>query len=128
MSGVYIPGMKMPENCHDCKFGERYGLVGDYYCHLLKNYFTNNVKPPYKERPSECPLVEVPPHGRLIDADALAEDLDFAVENDQRALDNLDIVGKEREHIQFDKDCKQNCMWYLSNCPTVIPAEETADA
>ncbi len=70
-------------------------------------------------------LIEVPePHGRLIDADALAEDLDFDVENDQRALDQMDFVGKERERIQFDKDCKQNCMWYLSEAPTVIPASK----
>ena len=72
-----------------------------------------------------CPLVEVPtPHGRLIDADAMAEDLNFDVECDQRALDQMDFVGQERENIQFDKDCKQNCMLYLSEAPTVIEAEE----
>jgi len=71
--------------------------------------------------------IEVPePHGRLIDADALAEDLNYDVENDQRALDQMDFVGKEREHIQFDKDCKQNCMWYLSEALTVIPANSNA--
>lgn len=66
-------------------------------------------------------------HGRLIDADELAEDLQLDVENYQRALDDLNIVGIERERIQFDKDCKQNCMWYLSKCPTIVPTEGGAD-
>lgn len=69
--------------------------------------------------------IEVPaPHGRLIDADDMAEDLNFDVENDQRALGQMDFAGEERERIQFDKDCKQNCMWYLFEAPTVIPASE----
>lgn len=74
-----------------------------------------------KENVYAVPLPEG--HGRLIDADELAEDLQLDVENYQRALDDLNIVGIERERIQFDKDCKQNCMWYLSKCPTIVPAE-----
>lgn len=68
--------------------------------------------------------IPVPPHGRLIDADALAKDLDYDVELDSRLLDDMNCVGKEREHTQFDKDCKQNCMWLLTETPTVIPASE----
>ena len=56
---------------------------------------------------------------RLIDADAMAESLEHDVELDARALDSTDLVGPEREHVQFDKDCKQNCMWYLTEQPTV---------
>lgn len=51
---------------------------------------------------------------RLIDADALANDLLYDVEMDANALDNTDLVGIERERIQFDKDCKQNCVYYLT--------------
>lgn len=110
---ILIHGMKMPGVCYECYFCT-YG-----FCAHLERYVTA-----IQERDADCPLVELPPHGRLIDADELAEDLDFDVENDLRALDSLDIVGKEREHIQFDKDCKQNCIYYLSNCPTIVPAEE----
>lgn len=52
---IYIKGMEMPENCircplrHDCPFPQ----------------FINR-------RSEDCPLVEIPPHGRLIDADAFA--------------------------------------------------------
>lgn len=63
---------------------------------------------------------------RLIDADALMEDLQYDVELDARALDSIDIVG-DREIIQFDKDCKQNCIDILRNAPTVDPVtHETA--
>lgn len=58
---------------------------------------------------------------RLIDADAMADSLEYDVELDARALDSTDLVGPERERVQFDKDCKQNCMWYLTEQAT-IPA------
>lgn len=35
-------------------------------------HFSARVK---NERPSWCPLIEIPPHGRLIDADALVDEL-----------------------------------------------------
>ncbi len=55
---------------------------------------------------------------RLIDADAMAHDLEHDVELCARALDDMNMVGKEREDMQWQKDCKQNCMWYLSEQPT----------
>lgn len=50
------PMKKLPASCVECYYGERYGAVGDVKCKLLEEYFTNNVKPPYKRRPDECPL------------------------------------------------------------------------
>ncbi len=50
----------MPGSCTECRLGERYGCVGDVKCRILKKYFTGNVEPPYKERPDECPLLEIP--------------------------------------------------------------------
>lgn len=63
---------------------------------------------------------------RLVDADAMTESLEYDIELDARALDNTELVGAERERIQFDKDCKQNCVWYLTEQPTVdaVPSEE----
>jgi hypothetical protein len=56
---------------------------------------------------------------RLIDADALAKDLEHDIELDSRALDCTDFVGVERERTLFDKICKQNCVWYLTESPTI---------
>jgi len=64
------------------------------------------------------------PHGKLIDADALIEDLKYDVELDAVSLDSMEIVGDQRRKIQDDKDFKQNCIFWIENAPTVIPAEE----
>lgn len=56
---------------------------------------------------------------RLIDADALIENLEFDIELNQRALDNGDIDHSTREIMQFDKDCKQNEVSLLREAPTV---------
>lgn len=56
---------------------------------------------------------------RPIDADAFADDLEYDVELCARALDDMNMVGKERDDMQFEKDCKQNCIWYISEQPTV---------
>ena len=72
--------------------------------------------------------VSIPEHGDLIDRGVLVQDLEYDVEIIQRALDEtMDFVGKERERVEFDKDCKQNCIRYLSNAPTVIPADLTKE-
>lgn len=49
----------MPGSCTECAFGRRYGFFGDVECRILREYFTGNVEPPYKERPDECPLLEM---------------------------------------------------------------------
>ena len=56
---------------------------------------------------------------KLINADALIEDLEFDIELDQRALDNGDIDHSHREITQFDKDCKQNTVYLLRKAPAV---------
>ena len=53
MAGVYIKGMEMPRNCQKCPFWKI------EQC----RYFDLNVEP-------DCPLVEVPDHGDLVDRDA----------------------------------------------------------
>lgn len=57
----------MPGSCNKCEFGERYGCVGDVKCRILREYFTGNIEPPYKDRPNECPLVDLmtPPNDPL---------------------------------------------------------------
>ena len=56
MAGIYIPNTKMPEECHYCPMRD-----------------SCEESMPLSHRPPDCPLVEVPDHGRLIDADALAK-------------------------------------------------------
>lgn len=65
MSGVYIPGMQMPKSCVDCILSNKF--FGQLGCNKLDldEYLHNETRHP------DCPLISVPDHGRLIDADAL---------------------------------------------------------
>ncbi|MEE1214246.1 MAG: hypothetical protein U0L04_04630 [Bacteroidaceae bacterium] len=66
---ILIKGMEMPKSCLECR------LYNDPWC-MARNrnqWRTAYNRPPNGERQNDCPLVPVPPHGRLIDADALIE-------------------------------------------------------
>ena len=63
MSDILIRGMEMPEHCGECK------LKAEYDDETFCPFFADNVE--YwiaaGRRHEECPLVNVPPHGDLID-------------------------------------------------------------
>ena len=64
---VLIKNMEVPQKCGQCKL---FHAEQPMYCIVDKNYRT--VGAPYgMPRPDWCPLTELPPHGRLIDADEL---------------------------------------------------------
>ena len=70
MSGIYIPGMEMPTGCDKCPFeysGDCYGGKNKYIMDIDEE-IANGV------RHKGCPLIPVPDHGRLVDADALVKD------------------------------------------------------
>lgn len=60
---ILIKGMEMPQNCDKCRFQSALRL----YCDAMPYNFCGNTDD--IERPDWCPLIELPPHGRLIDAD-----------------------------------------------------------
>jgi hypothetical protein len=109
--GVYIKGMEMPDSCDVCRFSDWSNLHQTARCKILeyKPCF-NDFSMEYQEKRSKlCPLVEVPePHGRLIDADALADDLDY-----------------DANHFEEEHEMKSNCASWLrsKNTLTVIEAE-----
>ena len=70
---VLIKGMEMPPDCEKCPFFDyeegfcfASGIKGKsgWYEYVLR---LGGIK---DGRHDDCPLVEIPPHGRLIDADA----------------------------------------------------------
>ena len=62
--GVYIKGMRMPENCSECPVA-----LSGKYCRINKTCETFKALP---IRPTHCPLIALPDkHGRLVDADEL---------------------------------------------------------
>ena len=83
--GIYAPNVDIPKNCCVCGFSRTanyrkkdiengFRAIGGRMCSI-----TGNVMPmycSYRTKMRECPLVPVPPHGRLIDADALTSVLE----------------------------------------------------
>ncbi len=62
---ILIKGMEMPKNCDTCWALDDYG---DYpRCRITEEQRGYNF-PVRKRRMDNCPLIELPPHGRLIDA------------------------------------------------------------
>lgn len=65
---ILIKSLKMPkEGCKDCLLVKR-GHVFDI-CPFLKREVNGNVERGGK--PYDCPLVELPDHGRLVDVDVM---------------------------------------------------------
>lgn len=59
--GIYLPNMEMPKSCEACELAKHFDGYQENDCPF--NAFSYY----------DCPLIPVPPHGRLIDADALCE-------------------------------------------------------
>jgi hypothetical protein len=95
--GIYLPDMEMPISCAKCK------LFGEYGCPFIGavGYALTRGK-----RNEDCPLVPVPAHGRLIDADALKVSLAFAEKTAEWAVPALRAV-----------------LMVIDEMPTVIPAD-----
>lgn len=75
MSDVLIKNMKMPNNCMACPMVTGYELSNgekiinsSVFCKLKKEF-----RPIGEKYLPDCPLIPVPPHGRLIDADAFLD-------------------------------------------------------
>lgn len=108
---VLIQGMDMPKSCRDCRFcnGEadtEYGVCA--WCDV-----DGETRDAYARQ--GCPLIPVPPHGRLIDADAIMTKL------------------KETSKHVFGDDSIPECSAlsivadYIETAPTVIPAESEGE-
>ncbi|MBQ7247115.1 MAG: hypothetical protein IJS22_03375 [Lachnospiraceae bacterium] len=65
---ILIKGMEMPGRCGSCPCLHAEHPI---HCQAVKADRSKRITAPYGlPRPDWCPLIEVPPHGRLIDADA----------------------------------------------------------
>ena len=100
---VYIKGMKMPKDgCHHliCVYADGMAATGSR---------------PYK-------AVPIPPHGRLIDADALMLEFD-------KARRTMQQHGQEYSYSFMSSSREISTEWYcvedmVENAPTIIEEEE----
>ena len=75
---ILIKGMEMPTSCGECKFfawkrgvGQHCAVDDRITFHATLDGFNVGY-----ERNGTCHLIPVPPHGRLIDANAIRADID----------------------------------------------------
>ena len=110
MSGIYIKGMEMP-------FGESEKLLivlnrdGEAVAYRVYNYDPHDEEPlPAWYEGRKCEAIEVPDHGRLIDADWL--DQWYAC--DEPEWDDMHVpIGVIRQNIK--------------DTPTIIPGDKEDD-
>ena len=95
---ILIKGMTMPQNCIECP------------CYNDEIDICNITSQPiaiedWHKRKADCPLIELPPHGRLIDADALR--VDYFAPSSTSNMPNYYHVSKAQ----------------IDNAPTIIESE-----
>ena len=74
MSSVLIKGMDMPQNCQNCmdaNLNIAISLFGAM-CPFCEKIFVADINI-RKQRHPDCPLIELPPHGRLIAEKTITE-------------------------------------------------------
>jgi hypothetical protein len=120
--GVYIKNMEMPTSCSVCPMLE--GDRMDGLCHAASKWLDDDehwtwyVYPEGdmdESKPCNCPLVPVPPHGRLIDADVLAK--------------RIKDEGRNQAEYYADRYAPVvmaygDCYGKAQSAPTIIPASE----
>ena len=106
---VLIKGMKMPKNCDECPcYYETEGAWRNECEVLGKEYIADDYRPEW------CPLVELPPHGRLIDAYELAIEI-LKLQKYRFSIEDPEIFVSRKAVMQA-----------ISDNPTVIEAEEVS--
>ena len=93
---ILIKGMEMPTRCEKCRCCKPY--ENGIYCTLTVTPILGNGN----ARLDNCPLIELQPHGRLIDADALCE---YCYNQIDRSVTPNDIMRMPTV-IPADKDCE----------------------
>ena len=107
---ILIPGMEMPKGCATCPYCDRAWNKPKCKAKSVQGRFMEQRLNLDRTRQKWCPLIPVPPHGRLIDADVA----------DDYAYDELAISPGYRTPYEASRNMQKI---YLA-MPTIIPAEE----
>lgn len=113
--GLYIPNAKIPVSCNKCyEIGLAHRLrdLGGH-CPRMDLHYSPDEQAFKGDRRVDCHLLDVPPHGRLIDADEMFDE--FVAEGQRSKRYKLgekwELNGEEIRSV-------------ISRLPTVIPANE----
>ena len=107
--GVYIQGMEMPKSCSLCKLKTAVGPDKEKCLVSGVEFYSWDAGWGDEQRRHEsCPLIPVPPHGRLIDADAVLSQY------------KGNILTAQTDYAEGLRDVANDIM----QAPTIIPASE----
>lgn len=123
---VLIKDMDVPERCAECRFLE--GTTMDGLCHAARKWFDDEYWNWYyfeeddidDSKPLNCPLVEIPPHGRLIDENDVLKSAEELRKSPWYNYEQGFIVRKCGFEVAIDLTVK--------DAPTIIDAEMEEDA
>lgn len=108
---VMITGMEMPTSCFACPFRRKVD-PDNIMCIVTREVFEETFAGTIETRNrGNCPLLPVPTHGRLIDADALEHDI---------RKDAEDAWNKEASPINW-ADAFYELADMVADAPTIIP-------
>lgn len=106
---ILIQGMEMPKNCAYCPLSEyRNSSLGQILdCKRIGTVGTalRDTHDVLNRRHPNCPLIELPPHGRLGDLDKLM----------------TEFMDSDLDHLQ--RDDWREVIQIVADAPTVIEAE-----
>ena len=113
--GVYI-NMDMPTRCGDCPMGDALCCSLMPGVPALWKEYTQAIRT--NRRHKECPLVPVPPHGRLGDLNALAQQ----IEHERFHHTHTDSLTARHHVAEYGHFLKA-----IFDAPTIIPASEEGE-
>ena len=120
---ILINGMETPTSCSSCSMLE--GDRMDGLCHAAsrwlddEEFWTWYVYPEGDmddSKPCNCPLIPIPDHGRLIDADALIDTLQKLF--DKREKEQT-FTGDRVAFVTWN-----DAIYHIKDAPTIIPADK----
>lgn len=111
MADILIRGMEMPKNCKHCKFRKTELQEDPDWCLISEESL-------FELAENDCPLIELPPHGRLIDADEL-----IAKQEEDAEI----FMGSTNYGDKVRYDEAMNAVANIVNAPTVIPADKDGE-
>ena len=91
---VYIRGMEMPPSCCACNLCTKYLFETPPFCDVTMKRIKD-----WSKRSDDCPVIPVPDHGRLIDADKLMDALpdDFSIPSTAAKVIEKTIIPTSKE-------------------------------
>ena len=127
---VYIKGMEMPTSCDKCVYSAWSNFYQIYVCDavrkndpvLFDGKQTKSTAVARSARADNCPLVPVPPHGRLIDADALRQSIKESIDECHKWADEVED-GEMYARVSQSLGTFVECSLRVKAAPTVIPAD-----